>query len=139
MDDPYNLQRFVDAQEPVYARVREELEGGRKRTHWMWFVFPQIQGLGSSPMAQRFAIASLSEAEAYMRHPILGERLREATEDVISVEARPIEDIFGFPDCLKFHSSMTLFVRATNDNKVFVEALSKFFDGKLDPDTLRSL
>ncbi|RFU48382.1 DUF1810 domain-containing protein [Paraburkholderia sp. DHOC27] len=139
MDDPYNLQRFVDAQNPLYADVIDELGRGRKRSHWMWFVFPQIQGLGSSSMAQRFAITSLQEAEAYMRHPLLGPRLCETTRLVNSVQDRSIEDIFGYPDHLKFHSSISLFERATADNEDFVEALRKYFNGKGDAATLRLL
>jgi uncharacterized protein (DUF1810 family) len=139
MDDTFDLQRFVDAQASVYADVLEELADGRKRTHWMWFVFPQIRGLGSSPTAQRFSISSLKEAEAYMRHPVLGQRLREATLLVNRVNGRSIEDIFGYPDYLKFRSSMSLFARATDDNEVFVEALRKYFSGEPDADTLRLL
>lgn len=139
MDDPFDLQRFVDAQNPVYADVREELAAGRKRSHWMWFVFPQLRGLGSSAMAQRFAIASLPQAEAYLRHPVLGARLREATQLVNQVAGRSIEDIFGYPDYLKFRSSMTLFARATSDNEVFVAALRHYFNGEADPDTVRLL
>jgi uncharacterized protein (DUF1810 family) len=139
MDDTYDLQRFVDAQDPVYANVCQELTEGRKRTHWMWFVFPQIQGLGSSPTARRFAISSLKEAEAYMRHPVLGQRLREVTLLVNGGNGRSVEDIFGYPDYLKFRSSMSLFARATDDNGVFVEALRKYFNGEPDPDTLRLL
>lgn len=139
MDDPYDLQRFVDAQNPVYADVRAELAAGRKRSHWMWFVFPQLSGLGSSAMAQRFAIASLQEAEAYLRHPVLGARLRDTTQLVNQVADRSIEAIFGYPDDLKFHSSMTLFARATSDNAEFVEALRKYFDAEPDPNTLRLL
>jgi uncharacterized protein (DUF1810 family) len=139
MDDPYDLQRFVDAQSRVFADVREELAAGKKRSHWMWFVFPQIQGLGSSAMAQRFAISSLPEAEAYLQHPVLGQRLRETTALVNRVADRSIEDLFGYPDYLKFGSSMSLFARATSDNDVFVEALRKYFNGDADPDTLRLL
>ena len=139
MDDPYDLQRFVDAQDTVYAQVNAELRAGRKRSHWMWYVFPQIEGLGESAMAQRFAISSLGEAQAYLRHPVLGERLRESTRLVNHVEGRPIEDIFGYPDVLKFRSSMTLFARATEDDDVFVEALRKYFDGEPDPQTLRRI
>jgi uncharacterized protein (DUF1810 family) len=139
MDDPYDLQRFVDAQDTVYAQVVAELRAGRKRSHWMWYVFPQIEGLGESAMAQRFAISSLDEAQAYLRHPVLGERLRESTRLVNHVEGRPIEDIFGYPDVLKFRSSMTLFARATKDDDVFVEALRKYFDGEPDPQTLRRI
>lgn len=139
MDDPHDLQRFVDAQKPAYADAVDELTAGHKRSHWMWFVFPQIQGLGSSAMAQRYAISSLQEAEAYMKHPLLGERLRETTRLVNHVHGRSIEDIFGYPDYLKFRSSMTLFARATTENHEFVEALSKYFNGEADADTLRLL
>lgn len=139
MDDLYDLQRFVDAQDPVYTQVCDELRNGRKRSHWMWFVFPQIQGLGSSAMAQRFAISSLAEAEAYLRHPLLGPRLRDSTRLVNLVEERSIEAIFGYPDCLKFRSSISLFARATSDNEVFVEALRKYFAGEADPQTLQLL
>ena len=139
MDDQYDLQRFVDAQNPLYAEVCAELANGRKRSHWMWFVFPQIRGLGSSAMAQRFAISSLAEAQAYIRHAVLGERLRETTRLVNRVEGRSIEDIFGYPDYLKFRSSMSLFARATDDHQVFDDALRKYFNGEADPDTLRLL
>jgi uncharacterized protein (DUF1810 family) len=139
MDDPYVLQRFVDAQNPVYAEVQEELADGRKYGHWMWFIFPQIQGLGSSAMAQHFAISSLQEAKAYLQHPVLGPRLRETTGLVNRVSGRSIEEIFGYPDYLKFRSSMSLFERAASDNEVFIEALRKYFNGEADPDTLRLL
>jgi uncharacterized protein (DUF1810 family) len=139
MDDLYDLQRFVDAQDAVYAQVCDELRHGRKRSHWMWFVFPQIQGLGASAMARRFAISSLAEAEAYLRHPLLGPRLRESTQLVNLVNERTIEEIFGYPDYLKFRSSISLFARATSDNDVFVEALRKYFDGEADPQTLQLL
>ena len=139
MRDPYDLQRFVDAQNPVYDRVRAELQEGRKRSHWMWFIFPQIAGLGSSPLARRFAISSLSEAAAFLEHPILGPRLAECTKLVNHVEGRTIEQIFGYPDDLKFRSSMTLFARASADNQVFVDALQKHFDGEFDPATLERL
>ncbi|KVG72349.1 DUF1810 domain-containing protein [Burkholderia ubonensis] len=136
MDDPYDLQRFVDAQDPVYAQVCDELCSGRKRSHWMWFVFPQIEGLGDSVMAQRYAIASLREADAYLRHPVLGERLRECTRLVNHVDGRSIQEIFGYPDYLKFRSSVTLFAHATSDNAVFVEALEKYYGGEADHSTL---
>ena len=139
MDDQYDLQRFVDAQNPLYAEVCAELANGRKRSHWMWFVFPQIRGLGNSAMAQRFAISSLAEAQAYIRHAVLGERLRETTRLVNRVEGRSIEDIFGYPDYLKFRSSMSLFARATDDHQVFDDAFRKYFNGEADPDTLRLL
>jgi uncharacterized protein (DUF1810 family) len=131
-----NLERFVEAQEPIIERVFAELRAGRKASHWMWFVFPQIQGLGHSPMAQRFAIASRAEAESYLRHPILGPRLRECTRLVNEVAGRSIEEIFGYPDYLKFRSSMTLFAHATADNQVFVDAVCKYFGGAYDSLTL---
>ena len=126
MSDPYDLQRFVDAQNPVYDKVRAELRDGSKRSHWMWFVFPQIEGLGFSPLARKFAISSLAEAAAYLQHPVLGPRLAECTELVNHVEGRTIEQIFGYPDDLKFRSSMTLFAQATTDNQVFKAALAKY-------------
>ena len=139
MSDPYDLQRFVDAQNPVYDKVRSELRDGQKKSHWMWFVFPQIEGLGSSPMARKFAISSLAEAAAYLEHPVLGPRLAECTRLVNRVEGRPIEQIFGRPDDLKFRSSMTLFARASADNQVFVDALQRHFNGEFDPATLERL
>ena len=139
MSDPYNLQRFVDAQNPVYDKVCSELRDGRKKSHWMWFIFPQVDGLGSSELARKFAISSLAEAAAYLAHPVLGSRLTECTRLVNLVEGRPIEQIFGFPDDLKFRSSMTLFVHATPDNRVFVDALQKYFGGEFDPATLARL
>jgi len=137
-DDPYDLQRFIDAQDPVYDEVSAELREGRKRSHWMWFVFPQIEGLGSSPMSRRFAISSLAEAEAYLEHPILGARLRECTE-LVKRSDRKIEAILGQVDSLKFRSSMTLFAQITDADDVFAEALTQFFDGEPDPLTLRQL
>jgi uncharacterized protein (DUF1810 family) len=139
MSDPYDLQRFVDAQDPVYGKVCSELRDGRKKSHWMWFVFPQIEGLGFSPLARKFAISSLAEAGAYLAHPTLGRRLVECTGLVNLVEGRPIEQIFGYPDYLKFRSSMTLFAHATPDNRVFMEALQKYFSGEFDPATLARL
>jgi uncharacterized protein (DUF1810 family) len=139
MNDPYDLQRFLDAQEPVIARAMDELKQGRKRSHWIWFVFPQIAGLGHSPMAQRYAISSLDEAESYMRHPVLGRRLEDCVRLVNQVEGRAIADILGYPDDLKFRSSMTLFARAAPDNPVFAEALRKYFGGLGDPATLNRL
>jgi len=139
MDDPHNLQRFVDAQSPVYERVCSELRDGRKRSHWMWFIFPQIRGLGYSELASRFAISGREEAEAYLQHPILGPRLRECTRLVNLVEGRSIDRILDCPDDLKFRSSMTLFAKATPDNRVFNEALSKYFGGEPDQATLERL
>jgi uncharacterized protein (DUF1810 family) len=137
-----SLERFVRAQDPLIEPVRRELAAGRKVTHWMWFVFPQIRGLGSSPMAQRYAIASLEEAVAYLQHPILGARLAECAGWVTAVQARPIEAILAYPDNLKFHSCMTLFahaaVRANRpaDGAVFRAAIEKYFGGREDARTL---
>jgi uncharacterized protein (DUF1810 family) len=147
VDDPYHLQRFVDAQDSCFAQVRSELVAGQKRSHWMWFVFPQIQGLGLSPMAQRYAISGLSEARAYLLHPILGTRLRDCTALVNAVDGRPITEIFGWPDDLKFHSSVTLFgwaaSRGPSDQiagyEVFAQAIDKYFAGKPDQATLERL
>ena len=138
-DDPFDLQRFVDAQAPVYERVITELREGRKRSHWMWFVFPQIAGLGSSPMAQRYAISSRAEAAAYLAHPVLGPRLIECTRLVTATEGRSIHDIFGSPDDMKFHSSMTLFAEAAPGEEDFRAALDKYFGGESDPATLARL
>jgi uncharacterized protein (DUF1810 family) len=137
--DPYHLQRFVDAQDSCFAQVRSELAAGKKRTHWMWFVFPQIQGLGSSGMSQRFAISGLDEAKAYLEHPVLGGRLRECTALVNALADRPIDDIFGYPDDLKFCSSVTLFACAADGPSVFSEALSKYFNVVPDQTTLDRL
>ena len=134
--DSYNLKRFEGAQGAVYGRVCEELRGGAKTSHWMWFIFPQIRGLGRSPMAERFAIGSLEEARAYLGHAVLGGRLRECTELVNAVEGRTASEIFGFPDDLKFHSSMTLFARAGEGDALFREALRKYFAGKEDEVTV---
>jgi uncharacterized protein (DUF1810 family) len=139
MEDPYNLQRFVEAQAPRYAEVRAELRRGRKTGHWMWFVFPQIRGLGSSETAQYFAISSLDEAKDYLDHPVLGPRLRGCAGLVVQIENESVDQIFGYPDNLKFQSSMTLFARATEDNQVFLEALKKYFGGEFDPQTLARL
>jgi uncharacterized protein (DUF1810 family) len=136
MDDPYNLNRFVEAQSGTYDQICAELRQGSKQGHWMWFVFPQIKGLGSSPISRNFAISSLDEAKAYLRHPILGRRLIECTTLVNSTSGLTIHEIFGSPDDLKFHSSMTLFAYATSDNPVFEDALRKFFGGKYDRLTL---
>ena len=137
--DRFDLQRFLAVQAPVMDQVRRELQAGRKRSHWMWFVFPQLAGLGSSAMAQRYAIAGKAEALAYLAHPVLGERLLECTRLVNAVEARSIFEIFGSPDDLKFHSSMTLFCAVDPVPKDFSEALAKFFAGKGDPVTIEKL
>ncbi len=155
MDDPYDLARYVLAQQPVYARVCEELAAGRKQSHWMWFIFPQLQGLGSSPAAARYAIGSLAEARAYLAHPLLGARLRECTQLVNRVQGRTAQAIFGYPDELKFRSCMTLFAYACGERAAgapdeaeaarsqaegaFGEALRRYFAGEEDPLTRRLL
>ena len=136
MKDEYNLQRFIEAQDQVYAAVLDELRAGGKRGHWMWYIFPQIKGLGHSVMAQRFAITSREEAKAYLEHPVLGSRLRECTRLVLNVEGRSAEQIFYYPDNLKFRSCMTLFMDATTGNNIFQEALLKYFEGQPDESTL---
>lgn len=132
----YGLERFVEAQQRIYDQVTRELRAGRKQSHWMWFIFPQIAGLGNSATAQRYAISCLDEATAYLEHPVLGDRLRECTRLVNAVEGRSIGEIFGYPDDLKFHSSMTLFARAGEDNAAFREALAKYFGGEEDGATV---
>ena len=139
MHDRYHLQRFVDAQSKVYEQVCAELREGDKRSHWMWFIFPQIAGLGSSSTAARFAISSREEAIAYLEHPLLGPRLRECTRLVTLVEGRSLEQIFGYPDDLKFRSCMTLFAQVTADNQVFLAALEKYCAGEFDSLTLERL
>ncbi len=137
--DPFDLERFVDAQAPVYRNVVEELRSGRKRGHWMWFVFPQLRGLGGSPTAVHYGIASLEEARAYLRHELLGRRLRECAQLVNEVQGRSVGEIFGSPDDLKLRSSMTLFARATDDNEEFLALLDKYYDGQQDQLTLTRL
>jgi uncharacterized protein (DUF1810 family) len=137
--DPHNLQRFLDAQHPIYGQVRDELQAGRKETHWMWFIFPQIKGLGNSATAQKYAIQSIEEAKGYLEHPLLGFRLQECTQLVNAVSGRSIEDVFGYPDHLKFHSSMTLFAQVNPGDKLFSGALAKYFDGRSDRKTLQIL
>jgi uncharacterized protein (DUF1810 family) len=136
MDD---FAKFIAAQAPVYAAVTAELRAGRKATHWMWFVFPQLAGLGSSDRARRYALASPAEARGYLTHPLLGQRLRECTRLVNAVEDRSAHEIFGSPDDLKFHSSMTLFHRAAPDEPLFADALAKYFAGREDERTLNLL
>ncbi|OBF56669.1 calpastatin [Mycobacterium sp. 852002-50816_SCH5313054-b] len=137
--DPFDLKRFVDAQDPVYRNVVDELRAGRKRSHWMWFVFPQLRGLGSSPTAVHYGISSLEEARAYLAHELLGPRLRECTRLVNEAQGRSAADIFGSPDDLKLRSSMTLFSRATDDNEEFVAVLDMYYDGEPDERTLARL
>jgi len=134
--DPHNLARFVAAQNPLFAQVCVELAAGRKHSHWMWFIFPQLRGLGSSPTAERYAIASLDEARAYLAHPILGERLRSCTQLVNRLDGRTAQEIFGYPDYLKFRSSMTLFAHAAREaGEPFQKALARYFAGEEDART----
>lgn len=141
MDDPYDLQRFVAAQDEggTYQTAIEELRRGRKASHWMWFVFPQIAGLGSSPTARRFAIRDLEEARAYLAHPVLGARLLESASVVAGTEGRTAEEIFGGIDAIKLRSSMTLFVRAQPEEPIFLRVLARYFGGEHDPETDRRL
>ena len=139
MVDPFALQRFVAAQEGVYDDVVAELRAGRKRSHWMWFVFPQIAGLGSSAMAKRYAIASLAEARAYLDHPVLGDRLRTCTDLVLAARGGDITAILGSPDDMKLRSAMTLFGRAAPGEARFGAVLDRFFGGAPDAATLALL
>ena len=136
MNNIYDLQRFVEAQEHAYDSVLNELRVGQKRGHWMWYIFPQIRGLGKTAMSQKYAIASQEEAEAYLEHPILGSRLRECAQLVMNVGGRSAEKIFRYPDNLKFRSCMTLFDHSATDDDIFRDALNKYFDGKPDQLTL---
>ena len=138
-DDPHDLERFVAAQAPVFGQVLEELGQGRKATHWMWFVFPQIAGLGLSAMSRRYAIASLEEAQAYLAHPVLGPRLRQCTGILLGIEGLSARAIFGSPDDMKLHSSMTLFARAAPEEALFGQVLDRYFDGRPDRATLERL
>jgi uncharacterized protein (DUF1810 family) len=133
------LERFVEAQAPVYNQALRELRAGHKQSHWMWFVFPQIAGLGHSAMAQTYAIQSLEEARAYLAHPVLGPRLRECCQAVMNVQGKSAHDIFGSPDDLKFRSCLTLFAQAAPDEMLFRDLLKKYFDDEADPLTLQKL
>lgn len=137
--DLYNLRRFIEAQSTVYEQVEMELRAGRKDSHWMWYIFPQLAGLGQSAMSQKFALSSLEEASAYLDHPVLGPRLRKCTKLVTLVDGRSVEDIFGYPDNLKFHSSITLFAHVADDNRVFMDALRKYFASEFDRQTMARL
>jgi len=139
MATDFNLERFVEAQNGVVDTALAELRAGRKRTHWMWFIFPQIEGLGHSAMAQRYAIRSADEAAAYLAHPVLGPRLRACATAVASHDDRGVDEIFGHPDNLKFHSSMTLFADVAPDEAIFQACLDQFFDGRADPATVERL
>jgi uncharacterized protein (DUF1810 family) len=138
MSDPFDLDRFVQAQNPVFSGVTGELKRGRKQSHWMWFIFPQIAGLGFSAMSQRYAIASRAEAKAYLTHPVLGPRLAECTGLVLAVEGRSINAILGAPDDAKFRSSMTLF-GAVSGEPIFDQAIARYFAGQRDGATLEIL
>jgi len=135
----FDLDRFVKAQDPVIGNVLRELRAGRKETHWMWFVFPQLRGLGRSPIAQHYGIADLAEARAYLRHAVLGPRLKECVEAVLGVTGRTLHEIFGSPDDMKFRSSMTLFAAASDGGQPFRQALDRYCGGREDPATLSLL
>ncbi|HEX6705568.1 MAG TPA: DUF1810 domain-containing protein [Albitalea sp.] len=138
-DDPFELQRFVTAQQPVYAQVCAELAAGAKTSHWMWFIFPQLKSLGRSATAKHYGLASLAEAQAYWQHPLLGARLKECSGLVLTVEGKSALQILGSPDDLKFRSCMTLFERAAPHEPVFGRALQKFYAGQRDEATLELL
>ena len=137
--DSYNLERFVIAQDSIFKRVLSELQAGTKMGHWMWFIFPQIRGLGRSPTSIEYAISSRDEAQAYLQHPVLGPRLKECTQSVLNVNGRSATDIFGTPDDIKFRSSMTLFAQVSRDDDIFHRALQKYFAGVPDRLTLDRL
>ena len=137
--DPYNLDRFMKAQAGIFPQVLSELQAGRKTSHWMWFIFPQIRGLGRSPTAIEYAISGLDEARSYLQHPVLGPRLEQCTRLVLAVEGRSVEQIFGSPDDMKFKSCMTLFAKASPGNEMFLNALQKYFNGSGDHLTLDRL
>ncbi len=139
-DDPFDLARFVAAQAPIFETALGELRAGRKRSHWMWFVFPQLRGLGRSAPAQFYGLGSLEEARAYLAHPLLGARLNRCAETVLAIDGRSLNAIFGSPDDMKFHSSMTLFARADDDEKsAFRRALDRYCGGRMDESTLALL
>jgi uncharacterized protein (DUF1810 family) len=135
--DPYDLQRFVDAQEHVYERALAEIKSGGKRSHWMWFIFPQIDGLGASSMSKRYAIRSVAEAKAYLAHPLLGPRLLESAEAALAVQTSSALELFGSPDDMKLRSCATLFASVSSEDSVFSQLINKYFDGKPDDRTLQ--
>ena len=135
--DPHDLARFVEAQATTYDRALAELRLGRKESHWMWFIFPQIAGLGQSPMARRYAIRSLREATAYLAHPVLGPRLLECAEAVLAIEHRPAIEVFGQPDDVKLRSSATLFALVSQPPSIFDRVIDKYFGGERDDRTIR--
>ena len=137
--DPHDLARFVEAQRGVHADALAELRAGRKRSHWMWFVFPQLAGLGTSPTAQRYGVRSLDEASAYLAHPLLGARLRECAQALLGLRGCSAEQVFGYPDVLKLRSSMTLFAAVPGADPVFGEVLARYYGGQADERTLHLL
>jgi uncharacterized protein (DUF1810 family) len=137
--DPFFLQRFVEAQQSIYQQALSELQSGKKKSHWMWFIFPQMAGLGKTSTAQHYGIKSLAEAEAYLADPVLGARLNACTEAVLALDDCSTSQIFGSPDDMKFHSCMTLFARAAGPNSPFQAALARFCGGQADPRTLALL
>lgn len=139
MDDPFGLQRFIEAQDPVYDRVLAELCAGLKRSHWMWFIFPQVAGLGSSPTSRHFALSGREEAVAYLRHPVLGARLRECVGVLLGLAGRSAHAVFGSPDDMKLRSCLTLFAAVAPEEPAFGKALEQYFAGKPDPATLERL
>jgi uncharacterized protein (DUF1810 family) len=139
VNDHYNLSRFVQAQEDDYQRALSEIRSGRKRSHWMWYIFPQYDGLGSSPASKRYAIRSLAEAEAYLRHPVLGPRLVECAEAALAVEGESASEVFGFPDDMKLRSCATLFAHVSPSGSVFERLLDKYFRGERDDKTVQLL
>jgi uncharacterized protein (DUF1810 family) len=138
-DDPFDLTRFLAAQDAIYFEALAELRNGKKQTHWMWFIFPQIEGLGTSPMAKRYAIRSREEARQYVLHPILGQRLRECTDALLALDEKPIDAILGFPDDLKLKSSMTLFASLADPGSLFHRVLNRYFCGEQDSKTIERL
>ena len=136
MTDNDDLQRFLDAQESSYAVALAEIRTGQKRSHWMWYIFPQCAGLGFSPSSRHFAIASLAQARAYLDHPVLGSRLRECVNALLRIEGRSAREIFGTPDDMKLRSSVTLFAQASEPQSAFAAVLDRFYDGRPDPRTL---
>jgi uncharacterized protein (DUF1810 family) len=139
MAEHKDLVRFLEAQNHVYLKALDEIKSGQKRSHWMWYIFPQMKGLGSSENARFFGIKSLDEATAYVQHPILGKHLIEITKALLTIEGKSASDIFGYPDDLKLHSSMTLFSKVENADPVFNEVIKKYFNGVLDQSTLKIL
>jgi uncharacterized protein (DUF1810 family) len=138
-DDPFDLNRFISAQAEIYERVLSELRSGRKRSHWMWYIFPQIEGLGQSSTTRYYSIKSIEEARAYLDHPVLGPRLVQCAEAVLAIEGRMVSDIFGYPDDMKLKSSMTLFSSVAGPDSVFLSVLDKYFQGERDIRTIQLL